>query len=239
MRILFVEKQIDYEPLGLLYLSSVLRQAGHEVRLAVASDKDPLAVVREWQPAIVGYSVYTGAQGYYRDLNLRIKETANVVSVFGGPHPTYFPEYVEEPGVDAVCIGEAEDAILDLVETVESGRPLTGIKNWWFKCDGGVERNPVRPLENDMDRIAFIGTGMDAPMLSICVPYNEDDPQPGNGNMVAVTAPSKGKVDELYQKALSMGATCEGEPGQRVPDMFYGAYVRDPDGNKLAFYVFG
>ena len=91
----------------------------------------------------------------------------------------------------------------------------------------------------DMDRIAFIGTGMDAPMLSICVPYNEDDPQPGNGNMVAVTAPSKGKVDELYQKALSMGATCEGEPGQRVPDMFYGAYVRDPDGNKLAFYVFG
>ena len=69
MRILFVEKQIDYEPLGLLYLSSVLRQAGHEVRLAVASDKDPLAVVREWQPALVGYSVYTGAQGYYRDLN--------------------------------------------------------------------------------------------------------------------------------------------------------------------------
>ena len=46
MRILFVEKQIDYEPLGLLYLSSVLRQAGHEVRLAVASDEDPVAVAR-------------------------------------------------------------------------------------------------------------------------------------------------------------------------------------------------
>jgi predicted lactoylglutathione lyase len=91
----------------------------------------------------------------------------------------------------------------------------------------------------DMDRIAFIGTGMDAPMLSICVPYDESDPQPGNGNMVAITAPSKEKADELYHKAISMGASSEGEPGQRIPDMFYGAYIRDPDGNKLAFYVFG
>ena len=91
----------------------------------------------------------------------------------------------------------------------------------------------------DMDRIAFIGTGMDASMLAICLPYNEGDPQPGNGNMVAITAPSKEKVDELHARALALGASCEGEPGQRIPDMFYGAYVRDPDGNKLAFYVFG
>ena len=91
----------------------------------------------------------------------------------------------------------------------------------------------------DMGRIAFIGTGMDAPMLSVCVPYNENDPQPGNGNMVAITAPSKEKADELYHKAIALGAGSDGEPGQRIPDMFYGAYVRDPDGNKLAFYVFG
>jgi catechol 2,3-dioxygenase-like lactoylglutathione lyase family enzyme len=43
----------------------------------------------------------------------------------------------------------------------------------------------------DMDRIAFIGTAMDAPMLSICIPYDENDPLPGNGNMVAITAPNK------------------------------------------------
>jgi predicted lactoylglutathione lyase len=91
----------------------------------------------------------------------------------------------------------------------------------------------------DMDRIAFIGTGMDAPMLSVCIPYDEKDPAPGNGNMVAITAPSKEKAEELYHKAISLGASCDGEPGQRIPDMFYGAYVRDPDGNKLAFYVFG
>ena len=91
----------------------------------------------------------------------------------------------------------------------------------------------------DMDRIAFIGKSMDTPMLAVCVPYDEQAPHPGNGNMVAINPGSKENVDKLYHKAIALGATCEGEPGQRIPDMFYGAYVRDPDGNKLAFYQFG
>jgi len=155
MRVLFVEKQIDYEPLGLLTLSSVLRQAGHDVRLAIASEEDPVAVARDWQPDVVGYSVYTGSQTYYRDLNLRIKKVVDVVSVFGGPHPTYFPEFVEEAGVDGVCIGEGEGAILDLVNTLAEGRSPAGIENWWFNVNGRVEHNPVRPAEDDLDVLPF------------------------------------------------------------------------------------
>ena len=156
MRILFIEKQIDYEPLGLLYLSAVLRGAGHEVRLAVAAEENPVAVAQAWQPAIVGYSVYTGSQTYYRDLNLRLKAALpDIVSVFGGPHPTYFPEFIEEPGVDAVCVGEGEDAMRELVAAVEAGRPLRGIANWWFKDGDRIERNAPRPLENDLDRLPF------------------------------------------------------------------------------------
>ena len=94
-------------------------------------------------------------------------------------------------------------------------------------------------LMMDMGRIAFIGNGQGNPMLSICVPYDESDPQPGNGNMVAIDPGSKELVDKLYAKALELGATDEGAPGQRIDDVFYGAYFRDPDGNKLAFYQFG
>jgi len=156
VRVLFVQKQIDYEPLGLLYLSSALRQAGHEVRLSIATTEDPVAVARAWQPDVLGYSVYTGSQAYYRDLNLRIKGAVQAVSVFGGPHPTYFPEFIEEPGVDAVCVGEGEGAMLDLVQALDDGKPLVGIENWWFKLDGGqIQRNPVRAAENDLDSIAF------------------------------------------------------------------------------------
>lgn len=91
----------------------------------------------------------------------------------------------------------------------------------------------------DMDRIAFIGKSMAEPMVAVCKPYDGEANHPGNGNMLAITAGSKENVDALYQKAISLGATCDGEPGQRIPDVFYGAYVRDMDGNKLAFFLFG
>ncbi|MFT4822851.1 MAG: putative lactoylglutathione lyase [Halioglobus sp.] len=94
-------------------------------------------------------------------------------------------------------------------------------------------------LQADMGRIAFIGASMDSPMISVCIPYDEKDPQPGNGSMIAINPGTKADVDKFYAKALSLGATCDGEPGQRIENVFYGAYVRDPDGNKLAFFNFG
>ena len=53
--------------------------------------------------------------------------------------------------------------------------------------------------------------------------------------MVAIPGGSPEGADELYKKALELGATDAGEPGQRT-DFFYGAYVNDLDGNKLCFY---
>lgn len=90
-----------------------------------------------------------------------------------------------------------------------------------------------------MDRIIFIGKSMAAPMLAICIPYNEDPQHCGNGNMLAIAPGSKEKCDALYTKAISLGATCDGAPGQRIPDVFYGAYFRDFDGNKIVFNHFG
>lgn len=91
----------------------------------------------------------------------------------------------------------------------------------------------------DMERIALIGRSMQEPMIAVCIPFDEQAPAPGNGNMIAIPAGSKANVDALHAKALSLGASCEGEPGQRLPDVFYGAYVRDLDGNKLCFFEFG
>ena len=90
-----------------------------------------------------------------------------------------------------------------------------------------------------MDRIIFIGRSMKEPVLAICIPYNNEAPNCGNGNMLAIAPGSKEMVDELYKKAIALGATCEGEPGQRIPDVFYGAYFRDFDGNKIVFNHFG
>ncbi|CUH87667.1 putative lactoylglutathione lyase [Phaeobacter sp. CECT 5382] len=106
-----------------------------------------------------------------------------------------------------------------------------------FYCDLFAERGAKVLI--DAGRIAMIGATPKEPMISVCVPFDGNDPLPGNGNMIAFRAENKAEADALYHKALSLGATCEGEPGQRIPDRFYGAYVRDPDGNKMTFYVFG
>ncbi len=90
-----------------------------------------------------------------------------------------------------------------------------------------------------MERIIFIGKSMGEPMLAICIPYNKEVQNCGNGNMLAIAPGSKEKCDEMYQSAIALGATCDGEPGQRIPDVFYGAYFRDFDGNKIVFNHFG
>lgn len=85
-----------------------------------------------------------------------------------------------------------------------------------------------------LDRIKFYGNG-EGGMLAICTPHNEEPQNCGNGVMVAIPGGSPEGADKLYAKAIELGATCDGEPGQRMP-IFYGAYVRDLDGNKLCFY---
>ncbi len=153
MRILFALKQIDYEPQGILHLSSALKAAGHEVALTVASAEDPVQFAMEFAPHVVAYSVTTGSQGYYLELNRRIRERLEAFSAFGGPHATFFPEMVEEEGVDGVCRGEGEEALLDLVNAMERGEPVSAIANWWIKADGHVHRNPPRPLIADLDAL--------------------------------------------------------------------------------------
>lgn len=102
----------------------------------------------------------------------------------------------------------------------------------------GVLESKGASVIMDIGRIAFIGSGMDQPMLSVCIPYDENDPQPGNGNMLAFPSATTEEVDALYAKAIELGASDEGEPGERMPT-FYGAYIRDPDGNKACFYKMG
>ena len=128
-----------------------MKQAGHEVSLVVAQHEDPIAVAAGWQPGIVGYSVMTGSQRAYLELNRRIRQVAPAFSVFGGPHPTFFPELIEEEGVDGICIGEGEGAMVDLANALSNGGLDPAIPNWHFKLDGEVIRNPVRPAIVNLD----------------------------------------------------------------------------------------
>jgi catechol 2,3-dioxygenase-like lactoylglutathione lyase family enzyme len=77
--------------------------------------------------------------------------------------------------------------------------------------------------------------GADRPLFLIGHPYNGEAASSGNGQMVALLAPDRDAVDRCYGRALASGARSEGEPGLRpyYHPNHYGAYFRDPDGNKL------
>ena len=76
------------------------------------------------------------------------------------------------------------------------------------------------------------------PLFGVTKPFNGDEQHCGNGNMIALRCASKQKVEEVHAKALSLGGVDEGAPGERGGG-FYGAYFRDPDGNKLCVFTMG
>jgi lactoylglutathione lyase len=96
----------------------------------------------------------------------------------------------------------------------------------------GIEErfyDPARPW------MGWHSEGRSRPLFVICRPFDGRPHDPGNGHMVAFTARSREIVRAAYTQALSSGGTCEGKPGLRPQyhANYYGAYVRDPDGNKL------
>lgn len=72
-----------------------------------------------------------------------------------------------------------------------------------------------------------------APAISVVKPNDGNTATVGNGVMIAITADTPDKVDQLHAKALELGGTDEGAPGKRGESGFYAGYFRDLDGNKL------
>jgi catechol 2,3-dioxygenase-like lactoylglutathione lyase family enzyme len=77
------------------------------------------------------------------------------------------------------------------------------------------------------------GGAVAMPMFAVTKPANGDPATVGNGVMVTLSAASREVVDSVHAKAMELGAKDEGQPGVRA-DVFYMAYFRDPDGNKIA-----
>ncbi|NVN13028.1 VOC family protein [Nguyenibacter vanlangensis] len=77
--------------------------------------------------------------------------------------------------------------------------------------------------------------GHDGPALFVCRPFDDRPAAPGNGWMCALNAESRDAVHAAWDAAMAFGGTDEGAPGPRphYGPTYFGAYVRDPDGNKL------
>ena len=92
---------------------------------------------------------------------------------------------------------------------------------------------------NDGGWIGYGPKGEDSHYCYICKPFDGKPAHSANGLMLAFKAKSKDDVEASYAAGLANGGTDEGKPGFRPADAknWYGAYLRDPTGNKICMFV--
>lgn len=134
------------EPLSLEMLAASIPH--HDVRiLDMRLDPDLGRAIEAFQPQVIGAGCYTTGVYTLKALFKEIKTLApEAVTVVGGHHATLIPGDFHDPNIDAICIGEGERALSDLVDTVERKGDLWQVDGLAMKKNGSLELTPQRPL---------------------------------------------------------------------------------------------
>ena len=167
MKVLLVKPCSDFPtripPLGLGYLATALRRAGHTPGIVDCPREglDPaglLARVREFEPGLLGFSAFSADMPALRELCRAVRQAhPGLPLVLGGPHPSCLPEHCLAfiPELDYVIGGEAEAGLPALVDGLAAGGvEPAAVPGLAWREDGGVRRTPAR-WEEDLDRLGL------------------------------------------------------------------------------------
>ncbi|MFH1622511.1 MAG: radical SAM protein [Candidatus Omnitrophota bacterium] len=152
-KIIFLQR-LYYEYSGPMIISAVLKSKGHKVDLFIG-EKSDYFIEKIKDADILAFSTMTGMHQWAIKIASEIKKDRDILTVFGGPHPTYSPELIENPAVDVVCIGEGEQAMLNIADSLDNKSDIIQIPNLWVKKDGKIYKNDIRPLVEDLDSLPF------------------------------------------------------------------------------------
>lgn len=172
MKVMFVCRGAEY--LGVEYLSACLKARGHLTELCFDPGFDdtfffkagflkkfnrwPHLVerVRSFAPDVLAVSSLTNTYPYILALLREIRKVHRCYTVIGGIHATAIPEEVLKEGIfDAVCVGEGEEALVELLDRLAAGDDPVDVNNFCFVREGELIRNPLNPLLADLDRLPF------------------------------------------------------------------------------------
>ncbi len=154
----FFETHIITPPLGLGYLASSLREAGHEVALLDCLLKEVRpekigAELEEFKPDAVCITAMTTS--YFNTLKCieQIKKSGAKI-ILGGPHVSALPEEsLKESGADFAIVGEGEETIVELADAIKNGKPFSKIRGLAYREGGKFFLNGRRELIADLDRV--------------------------------------------------------------------------------------
>jgi len=146
-------------PLGLLAIGSVLKRAGHQVkildlRISNSPDEELSSVMKSFNPQVVGIGVMTIECKYgFIDAAKVKKLNPDVTIIFGGPHCSHEPRFIlNDPNVDLMVSGEGDLTIAELIDALEQGRDIENISGIAYKKNGSYIRTADRPVIRDLDK---------------------------------------------------------------------------------------
>ena len=176
MRVLFLYTSTNMCRDGLLWyydeaaavVASCLRQAGHTVGFRTVNHEDVYEDVVHWveehagEKTLLVFMTSLMFSAFGHDLPDTFDKVADLKKVFGFPtafvgvHATLNPEEVIHlPGIDFVCRGEMEEALVELCDALDAGQSTRAIANFWVKENGTVHQNALRPLVPDLNQLPF------------------------------------------------------------------------------------
>ncbi|MBF0613222.1 MAG: cobalamin-dependent protein [Magnetococcales bacterium] len=139
MNILFVSSQQFFaEPIGILQLSAICKQLGHQTRLFVITRSTLVQDLEEFRPDVIGYGTMSANAGLFLEADRVVQRYIDcwdmrIYRIMGGPHPTYFPEVFTQMSLDAI-VQEGDDyALPKLLQRIQEGIDLSGIPSAFIK----------------------------------------------------------------------------------------------------------
>jgi radical SAM superfamily enzyme YgiQ (UPF0313 family) len=146
--------------LGISYISSLLKKAGHPAHLLIPRimfyRHDIKKSIKEFQPDVVCFTGISSIYPYIEKIaRYTRKKAPNAFLIIGGPHASLHTREVFMGPYDAVCVGEGEYPMLDVVSALERKEQPSGIANMRFKRDGTVGKNSNREFIENLDKLPF------------------------------------------------------------------------------------
>jgi radical SAM superfamily enzyme YgiQ (UPF0313 family) len=146
---------------GIASLSSVLKEAGYQTSLIHITQpvkRDTfLKRVEKEDADLYAFSTTTQMFDFVKEWSGWLKDKDNSRPIIvGGVHATLYPDKViEVDSIDLCCVGEGEDAFLEVCNAISKGKDVSSIPNLWGKRKGSIFKNRPRPLISDLDRLPF------------------------------------------------------------------------------------
>jgi len=114
--VVFLENNLRIDKLGIMQLAGVLRNHGHNVELLQDAIDDVEVYLENNKVDFMMFSIMTGEHLWFINRNRELKSKFKFTTIFGGPHPTFFPEQSEnDNAVDFIVRGPGEKIINEIV----------------------------------------------------------------------------------------------------------------------------